>query len=189
MTPIENIIAQGECETLEFKPSFNQDVIETAVAFANTRGGMMVVGVSNSGEPLDTSFSKEALRDFVNRISTATKPSVIPEPKFENYSGGFRVLFKTKAPVEAPVEAPVDLSDTERKLLLLLASAPLGRKELIDGLGYTQRTGNFIKAQKRLLEKELMERTIPNKPASRLQKYRLTHKGTQCLQGMNPGKI
>lgn len=32
MLPIENIIAQGESETLEFKPSFNQDVIETAAA-------------------------------------------------------------------------------------------------------------------------------------------------------------
>jgi hypothetical protein len=37
MKKIEDIIALGESETVEFKTAFNKDVIETAVAFANTR--------------------------------------------------------------------------------------------------------------------------------------------------------
>jgi len=37
MKEIAEIISQGESETLEFKERFNTDVIETAVAFANTR--------------------------------------------------------------------------------------------------------------------------------------------------------
>jgi predicted HTH transcriptional regulator len=36
MTPISDITKDGESETQEFKPAFNTDVIETAVAFANT---------------------------------------------------------------------------------------------------------------------------------------------------------
>jgi len=78
MLPIETIIAQGEGETLEFKPSFNQDVIESAVALANTRGGRILIGVSNTSALIGTSFSQEAFRDGVNRISNATEPSVIP---------------------------------------------------------------------------------------------------------------
>jgi len=88
MLPIENIIAQGESETLEFKPSFNQDVIETAVALANTRGGRILIGISNAGVPLNTSFSEEALRDAVNRISNATEPSVIPDAEKVSMDGG-----------------------------------------------------------------------------------------------------
>jgi ATP-dependent DNA helicase RecG len=83
---LKKIITGGESETLEFKPSFNQDVIETASAFANTHGGRIVIGISNAGEVLGASFSaEEVLRDYVNRISNATEPTVIPEAE--------RVLF------------------------------------------------------------------------------------------------
>jgi ATP-dependent DNA helicase RecG len=88
MLPIETIIAQGESETLEFKPSFNQDVIETAAALANTRGGRILIGVSNTGAPAGALFSQEALRDAVNRISNATEPSVIPDTEKVSLDGG-----------------------------------------------------------------------------------------------------
>lgn len=94
MLSIEDIIAQGESEMLEFKPSFNQDVIETAAAFANTRGGRILIGVSNSGESLDASFSEEALRDFVNRISNATEPSVIPDAEKVSLDRGDVVVLR-----------------------------------------------------------------------------------------------
>lgn len=189
MLPIETIIAQGESETLEFKPSFNQDVI--AQAFYD----MGMIEQYGSG---------------IKRVIDACLESGLPEPEFENFSGGFQIVFKPTAQVaaqetaqvkahdeaqdgvgtpqvtpygEAPVEAPVELSDTERKMLLLLESKLLGRKELISKLGYTQRTGNFIKAQKKLLEKGLIEMTIPDKPNSRFQKYRLTEKGKLFLKG------
>lgn len=51
-TEIEKLISEGESETLEFKPSFNRDIIETTVAFANTRGGRILIGVSDSGNPI-----------------------------------------------------------------------------------------------------------------------------------------
>jgi ATP-dependent DNA helicase RecG len=38
-----NNIPQKESQTVEFKTSFNEDVIETLVAFANTKGGTVYI--------------------------------------------------------------------------------------------------------------------------------------------------
>ena len=75
---LEEILDAGESETLEFKEKFNTDVIETAVAFANTRGGFIVIGVNDGGLPTNQSFGDEILRDYVNRIANTTEPVVIP---------------------------------------------------------------------------------------------------------------
>ncbi|MBI5756856.1 MAG: ATP-binding protein [Nitrospirae bacterium] len=43
-------IPSGESETVEFKTSFDREVIETLVAFANTKGGKVFVGISDNGK-------------------------------------------------------------------------------------------------------------------------------------------
>jgi predicted HTH transcriptional regulator len=45
-----NIIKQGENESLELKSSFTKEVIETIVAFSNTRGGRIILGCNDSKE-------------------------------------------------------------------------------------------------------------------------------------------
>ena len=37
---------------MEFKSGFNEEAMETLVAFANTRGGRVIVGVKNDGKPI-----------------------------------------------------------------------------------------------------------------------------------------
>jgi ATP-dependent DNA helicase RecG len=101
MKKLMELIKQGESEVLEFKERFNNDVIETAVAFANTRGGRIVIGVSDSGTLVAQKFSKEVLRDYVNRIATATEPSVIPEAeKLITSQGEVIVLSVTEFPLK-----------------------------------------------------------------------------------------
>jgi len=41
-----------ETQHIEFKPNFNEDVIETLVAFANAKGGQVLVGVDDKGNPV-----------------------------------------------------------------------------------------------------------------------------------------
>lgn len=84
--------------------------------------------------------------------------------------------------VEAPVEAPVALTETDQKILTALAVQPLGRSPLLTALGYSQPTGNYKAAMAKLLQARLIEPTIPDKPNSRLRKYRLTEKGRSLLK-------
>ena len=45
---IEKLIQKGESENTEFKQNFDRGTIETVVAFANTKGGIILIGVSDN---------------------------------------------------------------------------------------------------------------------------------------------
>ena len=53
---LQNIISQGENEQVEFKETFNKQVIETVVAFANTKGGSIFIGVNDKKQILTHEF-------------------------------------------------------------------------------------------------------------------------------------
>ena len=76
---LKHRIAQGENTTTEFKENFDQEAIETAAAFANTDGGIILIGVSDSGEIRGITIGKETLRNWSNQILQATEPRVVLE--------------------------------------------------------------------------------------------------------------
>ena len=41
---LPDIIKTGESDTVEFKEKFDERTIESAVAFANTAGGCLIIG-------------------------------------------------------------------------------------------------------------------------------------------------
>ncbi len=86
--------------------------------------------------------------------------------------------------VEAQVEAQVDLQNWQIKTLQACLSADQTGRQLLDVAGYKSRTGNFKKGLQRLLDNRLLSLTIPNKPNSRLQKYRLTASGRRVLSSL-----
>lgn len=100
---LQNLITAGESQCVEFKSAFHTDVIETAVAFANTSGGHILIGLSNTGQLLNTQFGMESLRDYVNRIATATEPSIHPEAKLVNGDNGTVIILSVQEFPNKPV--------------------------------------------------------------------------------------
>ncbi|MDR1975214.1 MAG: putative DNA binding domain-containing protein [Bacteroidales bacterium] len=71
-------LQSGESEQLEFKTSFGQDAIETLVAFANAKGGRVLLGVSDSGTIVGINLSKESVNQWINEIKSKTAPQLVP---------------------------------------------------------------------------------------------------------------
>jgi len=72
------LIAAGESETLEFKESFGDRALEAVSAFANSRGGTLLIGVKDMGEICGVQIGKKTLEDIANRIQEATDPRLQP---------------------------------------------------------------------------------------------------------------
>ena len=81
------LLEGGESETVEFKASFDKETLETSVAFANTKGGIILTGVSDKGEIKGIQIGKETLRDWANQISQSTEPRIIPEIEIDTIDG------------------------------------------------------------------------------------------------------
>jgi len=67
-------------------------------------------------------------------------------------------------------------------LIDMLGNNTKSRLELMDGLGLYNKTGNFNKYIKPLINAGIIEMTIPDKPTSQLQQYCLTEKGRKLLK-------
>ncbi len=127
------------------------------------------------------------------KIVDECKKAGLPEPEFREEFGGLSVHFRKadKAQVEAQeaqVEAQVDLLQWQKDVLRSCSYDEKTGREIMKNAGYTSRTGNFKKGLQRLLDYQLLELTIPDKPNSRLQKYRLTDKGRRLVAGMRGDK-
>ena len=76
---LKKLLEGGESETVEFKASFDKEILETSAAFANTKGGVILIGVSDRGDIKGVQIGKETLKDWANQISQSTDPRIIPE--------------------------------------------------------------------------------------------------------------
>jgi len=63
LAALQTLIAAGESQTLEFKTSLDKASIESLVAFANTQGGTVLVGVTDAAKVQGVTLGKETLNE------------------------------------------------------------------------------------------------------------------------------
>ena len=67
---------------------------------------------------------------------------------------------------------------------MALATYPLSKSEIASALEHTSISGKLNQRIRQMLSDGYIEYTIPDKPNSRLQKYRLTDAGKRLLKSM-----
>ena len=89
---------KNESETLEFKKSVGEwkEIIETASAFSNTRGGEILVGINNSGEVNGVEIGKNTLENLVNKIKENTDPEIYPRITVEKINSKNIIIIEVK---------------------------------------------------------------------------------------------
>ena len=75
----------------------------------------------------------------------------------------------------------------EARLLVLLAGGAKAKATLSQSLGQKTVSGQLNKVVRRLVADRLIEYTLPDRPRSRLQKYRLTDQGRAAVAASTRG--
>ena len=70
-------------------------------------------------------------------------------------------------------------------ILCLLNDVEMTRTDLLSRLGLSNETRNVRRHLEPLIDAGLVERTIPDKPTSRLQRYRITDAGRTYLNRLS----
>ena len=75
------------------------------------------------------------------------------------------------------------------RVLMLLADSPKSKPDLSKKLGQKEVSGQLNKVVRQILAEGMIEYTVPDKPRSRLQKYRVTAKGMAAVARLKHGRI
>ncbi|MDX9789397.1 MAG: hypothetical protein RBT61_01060 [Candidatus Kapabacteria bacterium] len=122
---------------------------------------------------------------YVNRFSRGV--SRVDGELLENGNGEAQFNFDLKTVFEVTINLSKDYH-LQVTTLLQKINGEMSRKELQEKIGLSN-IEHFRKHYlKPALEEELIEMTIPDKPNSRLQRYRLTDKGIKRRQQIQSNK-
>jgi ATP-dependent DNA helicase RecG len=97
---LKELIKKGETEEVEFKETLSEGFFRTLAAFANTRGGMVLLGVGAKGNIIGVEASPQFLEDLTNRL--VHKLALYPEIQPVEFEGK-RVLVVRVDPPGYPV--------------------------------------------------------------------------------------
>ncbi len=134
----------------------------------------------------------------IEKMTHACESAGLPTPIFESNSGGVLATFTLHPASVEPVASKKHTPAVEAqsgaqsraesgaessldRLLNYVAEKPHSKSEIALHLGQKGVTGALNRIVKQLFEEGLIERTIPEKPNSRLQKYRITPKGRALI--------
>ncbi|MBI4584113.1 MAG: putative DNA binding domain-containing protein [Planctomycetes bacterium] len=122
-----------------------------------------------------------------NRVIVACKRHGAVPPKFEELQGFLVVSFKARMVAGGALEVAgaqwrAQSEAQSIRVLGVLSRDALSARALAEALGLRSKTGALKRTLNELLGEGLIEYTLPDKPTSRLQKYRLTPAGEKALK-------
>lgn len=97
----DSIIKTGESSTVEFKSTFNQEVVEAVGTFANKRGDIIVVGLKSSDRVMGLQLADESMQKWLNEIKSKTEPVQVPDIEAFKYKGKALVAITVR---ECPIK-------------------------------------------------------------------------------------
>ncbi len=137
-----------------------------------------------------TKYIEKAGSGTVDMLKRCRKAG-LRSPEFRIDSGFFILIIWRKTIYEAVVQVDHGAQSRARsraqsesqsnQIMHAIWQGPLSMNELVNILGLKSKTGALKRTIGELLANKLLVYTIPDKPNSRLQKYRLTEKGRDFL--------
>jgi len=90
-------LAAGEGEHTEFREKYNSRVIESLVAFANTAGGRVLIGVDNRGQVVGLPDPSRVVESVLSACREAVSPPLTPLVELVPLPAGTVVVAQTEA--------------------------------------------------------------------------------------------
>lgn len=102
-------------------------------------------------------------------------------------SGGTKSTYQVRMPHDEVSKSSEQVSKSSEQVIVLLTAAgtPRSRSELLAAIGLADAYGNYRRHLLPLIEQGYLARTIPDRPNSRLQRYRLTDAGRAHLNNLS----
>ena len=136
------------------------------------------------------------LAQYIEEMGTGTLDMIrrcrdagLSEPEFTD-SGGFKTtIWRATPPEQIKVQPDSLRGELKSRVINLLADGPMSRSELSKQLGHKEISGQLNKVVRELLADRMIEYTLPEKPTSPRQQYRLMDNGRTELANLKSGKM
>ena len=102
---LQQLIKKGESQKVEFKTSLSlrNEIGETISAFANTKEGIVIIGVSDDGIMLGIDIGKKTVENLANWVKENTDPKIYPDLKVHKVNGKNIIEVSVKESEDKPV--------------------------------------------------------------------------------------